>query len=286
VELLSPDSIEDLHLALAEDVDTKILAGGTALVLMLKNGLIQPERLVSLGKIEQLKGIQVLESCVRIGARTSLAQVARHPAVQAQFPVLAQACACVGSVRIRNVATLGGNVAEADYASDPPGALVALDAQVGIAASQASRTEAVASLISGFYTTTLSPDELITHIDIPIPSQSARSNYQKFKSRSSEDRPCVGVATTLHLEDDNETIRTARVVVGAVAATPVRHPEIERELEGQRLTDRVIDRVAEGYAELTSPLSDLRATSWYRQQMIRHFVRQSLLQLQSESYAS
>ena len=277
--LHEPESIEAAVEALASDeYGAKVIAGGTALVLMMQQGLIQPETLVSLDRIPGLNSVEFGARGVTIGARVTLQELADNASLQQMYPSLAYACHRVANIRIRNAATLGGNLAEADYASDPPSVLVALDASVDIAGPDGSRTSSVEDLLTGFYTTSLAPSEIITAISIPArDADRSRDIYMKYLSRSSEDRPCVGVAVNvLFSESDPRLVEHIRIVIGAAAATPQRFADIENMARGTDLGPEVIDRIAAGYAEAIDPIADLRGSAWYRKQMTRTFVRRAL----------
>lgn len=279
MQLVQPTSIDELVTLLSDDnSDAKVIAGGTAVVLMMQQGLIAPERLVSVARIPGLQGITARDGYIRIGATTTLREVAQSQVVAVAFPSLAHACNVVGNVRIRNAATLGGNLAEADYASDPPSVLVALGATVEIVGPAGSRQSSVADLLTGFYSTTLEPSEVITAIDIPKGTRTTQV-YLKYRSRSSEDRPCVGVAACAQFASDGTTVEDLRVAVGAAAATPQTFPETVRAAVGGRLDPITIGRVADGYAEAIEPMEDLRGSAWYRRQMTRVFVTRALTHL-------
>jgi len=274
---LEPATLAEANTLLAEHGGAaKLLAGGTAVVLLLQQKLIHPAALISLGRVEGLQGIAVdAEGALHVGAMASLAQVADDERVRRGWPLLAMACAVVGNVRVRNQATLGGNMAEADYASDPPAALVALDGYVRIVGPRGERQAALAEFFLGFYTTTLAEDELLIEIVVPPLPSRASSAYLKYKSRSSEDRPCVGVAAVLAVEDGACT--AARVAVGAACETPQRFPALESQIVGQRLTPAMIGDFAGAYAAaLPEPLNDLRGSAWYRREMTRVHVRRAL----------
>ena len=276
VDLLQPESIDELVSALRDDDDAKIIAGGTALVLMMQQGLIFPEQLVSLRKIDGLSGVTEANGCVKIGATTTLRDVARSATIQRLFPVLAKACDVVGNVRIRNAATLGGNLAEADYASDPPAALVSLGASVDIVGPGGPRESSVEDLLTGFYSTSLEHSEVITAINIPAAEHPGRQVYLKYKSRSSEDRPCVGVAACAWMSVDGHSVERLQIAVGAAAATPQRFPDLEQIANGAGLDAGVIASIANGYAESIDALDDLRGSEWYRREMTRVFVSRAL----------
>lgn len=277
MEIVHPTSIQDLISSLnGGDVEGKIVAGGTALVLMMQQGLIAPERISSLKNIEGLNGIEERDGQISIGAMTTLRDIAADSHVRRSAPALAHSCSIVGNVRIRNVATLGGNLAEADYASDPPAVLVALDASVEIMGPDGSRTSPVEDLLTGFYSTTLEPAEVITAINIPAADSNSHQVYLKYRSRSSEDRPCVGVAAWAQLAGDGATIERLRVAVGAAAATPQRYPDVEKLAHGIALADVPADQIADGYSDQINALDDFRGSAWYRRQMTREFVRRAL----------
>lgn len=279
-ELLQPDSLSGALEPLAEHGDeAKVLAGGTAVVLMLQQKLIAPTVLVSVGRVPDLAYIRSEPDGVHVGPLTTLRELERSSVIQTRFPLLAQASGAVGNVRIRNQATLGGNLAEADYASDPPTALLALGAQVTATSVRGARSIPLQDFLISFYTTDLEPDELITDIFIPACTPGSRMSYLKYKSRSSEDRPCVGVAAIA--EFDAETCADLRVAVGAACEVPQRLPAVERLARGQALTDELIGEIAAGYADNIQTLEDIRGSAWYRTQMIRIHVCRALEELRN-----
>ncbi len=277
LELLEPRSVEETVSLLSEHADeAKIIAGGTALVLMLKNRLISPGYLVSLGRVDGLNYIRHEPGTgLRIGALTTIREAELSPVVRQHHPVLAETFGKVANVRVRNAATVGGNMSEADYASDPPCVLVGLRARVRAVSSRGTREIPLTDFFKDFYETALEQDEVLTEVIVPDQSPSTRSTYIKYVTRSSEDRPCIGTAALVDLDEDG-ICRELRVVVGAVAEKPQEFPEVEALATGQRLTDDLVREVAERYAEAIDPLSDLRGSAWYRKQMVRVFVRRAI----------
>jgi carbon-monoxide dehydrogenase medium subunit len=272
-------SVEEACRLLAEDPDAKAVAGGTAVVLMLRQGLVAPSRLVGLRGLAELRGIRTTDGEVRIGTGATLAEVAFHRDVRTHLPALADACAQVGNVRVRTMATVGGNLCEADYASDPPSVLVSLSAVCEVRSLRGTRILPVAELITGFYSTALADDELITSIRVPAAAGQQRQAYIKFTSRSLEDRPCATVAATAVLDSDG-SVNDLKVVVGAIAATPQQLPDVTATAIGAPLDVEVADRVAGAYRERLEPLSDLRGSAWYRRRIVGVLVRRAILQLQ------
>lgn len=275
VKFAQPGSL-DAALALITEAGEggKVIAGGTAVALMLRNRLIAPDTLVSLDRIENLRGIRSSADGLAIGAMTPLRDVAASAEMRQAFPALAAACADVGNVRVRNQATLGGNLAEADYASDPPTVLLALDASVRVASATGERLVPISEFLVGFFTTDLGPNEILTEVLIPNAHAKKRMVYLKYRSRSSEDRPCVGVAAVAGFDDGLCT--GLSLAVGAACETPQRLSEVEALVKGRPLEASLIQEVADGYADTIEPLEDLRGSAWYRTRMIRVFVRRAL----------
>lgn len=277
VELLQPTSIDEAAALLARNgADTKIIAGGTAIVIMLRNRLISPAKLLSLGRVPDLSYIRHEPGTgLRIGALTTIREVETSPVVRQHNPTLARTFAQVGNIRVRYAATVGGNLSEADYASDPPCVLVAMRARVKASSVRGEREIPLTSLFKGFYETTLAPDEILTELIVPELAPGTRSRYIKFVSRSSEDRPCVGMAAVVEVNPDG-TCKDLRLVVGAVAEVPQEVERAEAWARGQRLEGRLVGEVAEAYSAAISPLSDLRGSEWYRKQLIRVLARRAI----------
>jgi aerobic carbon-monoxide dehydrogenase medium subunit len=277
IELLQPASLNEAIAYLGMHAgETKILSGGTALVIMLKNRLISPVSLLSVGYLKELRGIRHERGVgLRIGALATIREVEISTLVREKNPALAQTFGKVGNVRVRNAATVGGNLSEADYASDPPCVLVALRARVKAKSVRGEREIPVTQLFKGFYETALAPDEIMTELIVPDPAPGSRSAYLKYISRSSEDRPCVGMAVVVENEPDG-SCKDLRLVAGAVAEIPQEIESAEAMARGNRLTDSLIEEIAGAYAAGIEPLSDLRGSSWYRKQIIRVMARRAI----------
>jgi len=279
IEILDPRSVAEAAVALHErGDDAKIIAGGTAVVLMLKNRLISPRYLISLGKVRGLDHISYDPATgLHLGALVTIRQAETSRIVRAHLPVLAQTFGQVANVRVRNAATVGGNLTEADYASDPPCVLQALRARAVVQGPAGTREIPLTELFRDFYETALAADEILIEIVVPAAAVSARQSYLKYVTRSSEDRPCIGACAWIDL-DDAGVCRELRVTLGAIAATPQEFSEAEALATGERLTPALIDRIAGGYASRVDPLSDLRGSAWYRREMASVFVRRAIEQ--------
>ena len=254
--------------------DAKIISGGTALVLMLQQKLIAPAVLVSLARVPGLDYLRAGEEGLHIGANTTIHQVAQAPLVRERFPALSYACDVVGNIRVRQQATLAGNLAEADYASDPPAMLLALEAAVDVRGPSGERRIPLSDFFLGMYTTVLAPEEIISNIFIPWLPDQTRMTYRKFTTRSEGDRPCVAVAAVATMEDG--ICHDLRVAVGAATEIGRRLSEAEAMAHGHALGNELIGEIAAHYASRLDPLDDLRGSAWYRREMIRVEVSRAL----------
>lgn len=271
-----PETVDEALDLLSELGDeAAVISGGTAMVLMLKTGLIAPEAMVSLGRISGLSGIVEDDGLLKLGALTTLRAGETSPLVREVLPVLSDTLGKVANVRVRNVATIGGNLAEADYASDPPATLLALRSSVVARSKRGERVIPLTDFFVDFYETALEPDELITEVRVPMLNPTSGASYIKYVTRSSEDRPCVGVAAVVDLEKDN-VCRSLRVVVGAVAATPQEVQAAEDLAVGKNLDDELVGEIAQAYSESIDPIDDLRGSKWYRRKMIGVFVKRTI----------
>lgn len=280
IKLVQPSTLEEAVSLLAQEGDeAKIIAGGTALVIMLRNHLISPSVLLSLGRLPDLRYIRHEPGTgLRLGGLVTVREAERSTLLREKQPTLASTFGKVGNVRVRNAATVGGNLSEADYASDPPCVLVALRAKVKAARAQGEREISLAQFFKGFYETALKPDEILTELVVPDLPPGSRSAYLKYVSRSSEDRPCVGMAAVLDINADG-TCKELRLVAGAVAETPQHFASAGELACGERLTDELIKEIAEACAAEAEPISDLRGSAWYRKQIISVLARRAMQQI-------
>ena len=258
--------------------DAKVVAGSTAITIMLRQKLIEPAALVSIGRLPEpeLHSIRLRDGQLHIGALATHRDVERDPIAKAQIPVLASTFGKVANVRVRNQATVGGVLAEADYASDPPAVLLALGAEVDVQGPSGARTIPINEFFLSFYTTSLESNEIVTAVRVPVPQPGTHAVYHKFVTRSSEDRPCVGVIAAVRLAGDGRTAEEVRVAVGAAAETPQRFEDLDQSLVGTELEDAAVRAVADEYAERMDMLDDMRGSAWYRGQMVRVWVRRAI----------
>ncbi len=271
-DLAEPRSLKAaLKLLDANDPSVRVFGGGTALMLMMKAGVFQPTRLVSLRGIEKryAKVTSGQDGSLHIGALVTLSALGRVAAVKKRAPVIVDALRTLSNVRVRNVATLGGHLAHADPHMDLPPVLMALDARVVTAASAGSRTLAVADLLTGYYETALAPNELIS--EIIVPSQSGwRSAYIKLTTRAADDWPTLGIAVSL--QTDGKVIQDARFVVSAATEKPLRLPSVETALRGATISDAVLARVGDAAAAEAELTGDAHGSAAYKTELLRVYA--------------
>lgn len=264
----------------------KVIAGGTALTILLRQGLITPDALVSIGSVPGLDAIEVSGESLRLGALVTHRQVELSAAVREHLPVVADTFGKVANVRVRHAATVGGVMAESDYASDPPTLLLALEAEVEAVGPTGRRAIPARDFFVGFYQTALAPDEIVTGVRVPFLPRGSGTCYIKYVTRSSEDRPCLGTAAVVHLTDDGRSCAGLRVAVGAVAEIPQRRPEAEALAVGEELSGELTRSIADRYADAIDTLDDMRGSAWYRTEMIRVWVRRAIEQAWADAAAT
>ncbi len=274
-QLLEPRSIEEACGLLDQHPDAKPIAGGTALLILIKQGVYLPTTLINLKKIHGASDVAYDSAGgLRIGALATINDVAGSAAVREHYPVLASACHVVANVRIRNLATIGGNLAHADNQSDPPTALLALGARVELTCSRGTRDVNLSDFLFSSYETALQPGEVLSAVLVPPQKAGLRGTYLKFTTRSSEDRPCAGVAALV--DSRNGTCDELRLVVGAVSPTPVRVEVAEAMARGARLTPDLIEAMAGEAAKAVEPIDDLRGPADYKRHLVGALTRRAL----------
>jgi aerobic carbon-monoxide dehydrogenase medium subunit len=273
-ELVEPRTLEEACGLLSDNNEARAIAGGTALLTLIKHGVFLPKTLVNLKKINGATEIDYdSQKGLRIGALTTIYDVESSPLVQRNYPVLADACHVVANIRIRNVATIGGNLAHGDYQSDPPTVLVALDAGLELMRRNATRQIKIADFLRGSYETALEPGELVAAILIP-PASDLKGAYIKFTTGSSEERPCAGIAVLAKME--NSTCRSLAIVVGAVSPRPVRIDKAEEMASGQRLDVKLMEQIATEASRAVDPIDDLRGSADYKRHLVQALVPRAL----------
>jgi CO/xanthine dehydrogenase FAD-binding subunit len=275
VTLHRPRQLDEAVKLLGELEDARILAGGTDLLVDLKQGSAQTKNLISLQHIQELKGIEEDEGRVRIGAMVTPRKIHSNALIGKHFPAFADAARIMASPQIRSMATVGGNIASAVPSADLPPSLIAAEATIILYCGM-PREISLAEFFTGPRQTVCGPGEVLVSILIPIPPTHTGISYQKMTLREANSLAVVGVASRLTLE--NNKIKKAAVVLGAVAPTPLVAGVASEILEGQVPSDRLFEEAASRAKEEGKPISDIRGSAWYRKELIRILTRRTLEQ--------
>jgi aerobic carbon-monoxide dehydrogenase medium subunit len=285
-QLHQPENVEDVLVLLDEldraGDDVQLMAGGTSLVLLMNLGLTEPAHVVLLRRVAELQGIQsVPHGGLTLRPLATHRQLELSPEVQAYCPALAETFGHVATVRIRNQATVGGNLVHADPAQDPPPMLIALDAQVVLTSRSGERTLPLDEFFIDYLTTTLQPGELLTAIHLPPLARGTRATYLKFLPRTQDDYATVSVAGTLRLDADGRCA-DVRLALGGAAGVPVRPRPVEDALRGEILTDQRITDTAALVPDLVDPPDDARGSAIYKRRMARVWTERALRHLRDQ----
>ncbi|MBI4296910.1 MAG: xanthine dehydrogenase family protein subunit M [Chloroflexi bacterium] len=267
---------ETLRLLAAAKDGAKLLAGGTDLLIQLKERRTLPSLVVDIKAIPELQRLEhVSQRGLHLGAAVSLNRVLDYPLLAQHFPILAQACVQLGSLQIRSRASVGGNLCNASPAASTAPSLLCLKAQAVIAGPGGRRRILLEDFFQGPNQTALGKDELLVEVFVPTPSPSSRGCYLQLTQRQEMDIPMVNVACLLTLGRGGRC-QQARVALGAVAPTPIRARRAEALLEGHALNSQAIQEAAEAAAKESSPIDDVRASAEYRREMVKVLTRRAL----------
>jgi len=276
-EYRTPKNLKEVHASLKEfGTDAKLIAGGTALIIMMKQRLVQPSCLVSLRSVRGLNGIEVKDGGLRIGGLATHRAVETSSLVRRRLPLLAETYHHVATVRIRNTATVGGGLAHADPNQDPPPTLIALGATIKATSANGSRVIPLDTFFTDYYETVLNPDEIITELFVPRLPANSGAAYLKFLPRTADDYATVSAAAVLTLDKNKKTIVDARIALGSVGTTPIRATAAEAVLRGQPLKAEAFAEAGEKAKEVVDPVSDFRGSAGYKKEMAAVFVRRAL----------
>ncbi len=289
--------------------EARLIGGGAMLMILLRERLIDPRYLISVLNIAGLDDISADADGMSVGATATLGAMERSARMRERYPVLAEALRLVGNVRVRNVATIGGHLAQADIHLDLPPVLVALEASVVARGPGGERRIPLNELVVGYYETALAPDEMLVSVRIPAPPARLRGVYLKYCSLTPNDWPTVGVAAFIEREDGQDgdgqggdgqredrqaddgqaddrqasggepadgRAGNVRIVVGSVSERPLRLPEAEALLRGDRLTRGALTEVARRYAAAAEPLADVRGSVEYKRTITEVYVRRAV----------
>src|SRR5712692_8772292 len=275
-DLVLPNSLEDCLKILAErGAQAKLVAGGTDLLPQMKNGVMKPTLVVDLSGIARIRQVQASNGQgLRIGAAVTARELEVSPAVRGAYLAIAESAAMVGSLQVRNLATVGGNLCNAAPSADMAPPLVALEAQAVIAGPGGERRVPMADFFTGVRKTVLAPNELLVELIVPPPGAHSGGQYLRHTPRRELDIAVVGVAAQLTMADGRCT--KARIALASVAPTPVRATAAERSLEGQAVTPEAIASAATLAIEAAKPIDDQRGSIEFRKHLVRVLTRRTL----------
>jgi len=272
--VLKPSSAREASRMLADHGEAaRLMAGGTALILALRQRLVTPAHLVHLGRVPAMNAITYdAKTGLRIGALARHIDVATNAAVKAHYPMLASMAAQVANPQVRNQGTLGGNLCYADPASDPPTCLMALGARVVATSNAGEREIPLDDFFTDYYETALRTDEVLTEIRVP-PLGEATGAYTRFRRTEAEHRPMLTLGIVARR--DGKLCRSVRIVIGASTATPVRAEGVEQLLEGKAVTRALLDQAVALVRSQTEVLSDFRGSADYRREIAGVVLRRT-----------
>jgi carbon-monoxide dehydrogenase medium subunit len=274
-ELALPESLDDcLRLLAQRGPETKLLAGGTDLLPQMKNSVVMPKRVIDLSGVARVKILECDAKGLRIGAAVPARQVEQDRRVCEGYAAVAESAALLGSVQVRNLATVGGNICNAAPSADMAPPLVALEAQAVIAGPKGERRVPLSDFFTGVRKTVVGPDELLVEIFVPAPGPHSGGSYIRHTPRRELDIAVVGVASQVTMA--NGVCAKARISLAAVAPTPVRATAAEAALEGKPLTPELIDRAADLAGQVARPISDQRGSADFRRHLVRILTRRTL----------
>lgn len=276
-EYRTPKSLKEVCSDLKElGSEAKLIAGGTSLVIMMKQRLVQPACLVSLRSVRGLSDVALKDGGLRIGGLATHRAVETSKLVARKCPLLAETYRHVATIRVRNMATVAGGLAHADPNQDPPPTLIALGATVKAVSADGSRLLALDEFFKDYYETELRPDEVISEVFVPGLPPNSGGAFLKFLPRTADDYATVSVAAVVTLDKAKKVVSDLRIALGSVGTTPIRAREAEAVLRGQPAKAEGIREAAEKAKQAVDPISDFRGSASYKREMAGVFVRRAL----------
>jgi CO/xanthine dehydrogenase FAD-binding subunit len=273
-EYLMPTTVDEaISLLVSHGERARYIAGGTDVMVKIKEGKIHPHYLVSLRRLQGLDHITYKDGELRIGATVTHRMLELSPIIKKEFPILIDAVTNIGSVQVRNVATIGGNIVNAVPSADGAIPLITLGAQVRIRGPKGERSMALEDLFIGPGQTLLETGEILLEFVIPQFPPRTGTAYVKHTRREAMELPLLGVAVLLSLAEDMMTCAEARIGLGVLAPTPMRAKNAESLLKGQKLTEDVLKKAGKAAAEECKARDSIRGEAWYRREMVEVLVQ-------------
>jgi carbon-monoxide dehydrogenase medium subunit len=263
-----PGSAREAFDLLAEHKDDcKIICGGQSLLILLRQGLVAPEYLIDIKRLQDLNYIRFdAKDGLRIGATTTHRTIEKSDLIKEKYPVLADMENNLAHIQVRNWGTIGGNLAHADPAGDPAPVLMALSGSIKVGGAKGERTISLDDFYTDLFETALEPGEIILEVHVPAPPAKTGAAYRKFNLLAS-DQGIVSVAACVTL-NGNSTCKEAKICLGNAAATVIRAKDAEAKLAGQKLGDKLLEQVGLAAAEATDPVADIHASEDFRRHLV------------------
>jgi carbon-monoxide dehydrogenase medium subunit len=300
-EYFKPKTLKET-IALLNQYGTKasLIAGGTDVIVLIKQKALAPDVLISLKEVSGLNQIQY-DGMLKIGPMVTHRAIEKSQLIRKEFSALTDAVDVLGSIQIRNVATIGGNICTAAPSADTAPPLLVLGARVKLNGEKSERTVPIEKFFTGPGETLLQQGEIVTEISIPKPLPNTGSAYWKHQRREALDLPILGVAVLISLdkttvacsdilcttspiseilhslEGDEVVCKEIRIALGVAAPTPIRTVKAEALIRGKKVSDELLEEVAETAANEGRPRDSIRGQAWYRRDMIRVFVKRMVM---------
>ena len=253
--------------------EARVIAGGQSLLILIRQGLIRPQVLVSLHRIPSLREIKFEERHVALGAMATQRQIFSDDRIRSALPALAEAASRVGSTHVQNLGTVGGNISHAEPNGDSAPALISLGGSVLASSHRGERTIPLDDFFRGPFENSLEAEEMVTRVHVPLPD-SASSTYVKHVQRA-VDRATVGIGVQLRI-DVVGVCTDARIGVGGAAPAPFRATSAEAILKGEKISDALLDAVAAEVSSICDPLADSHGPAEYKRKMAGVFVKRAI----------
>jgi carbon-monoxide dehydrogenase medium subunit len=279
-DLLQPRSLtEASELLIKHGDEARPIAGGTTLAILMKQRALYYPYLVDLQSIPGLNQITQEADGIRIGALVTHRSVELSPLVRNSFPVVAAAFGAIGNVRVRETASVGGNLAHADYRLDPPPPLLLLKSEVTLFGPRGSRVIPLKDFFTGMYETVLQPGEILVDVKVPYMPTGSKAVYLRHSALSANDWPCLGVAALIGKE--NGRVKEFRLALSGLASTPLSVDGLDF-VRDRSLDDAILARISSTVDQQIAPFSDLRGSEWYKRRMAAVFVKRAIAQLEAQ----
>lgn len=284
-DYIRPASMGAALAALKENDNPYLLGGGTDLLNGMKNMAVQPQCVIDLKGIPGIDAIEYKDG-FQIGALTTVREIEISPLVRQKIPVLSEAAASLGSIQIRNRATVGGNLCHGSPAADMAAVLLAMNCEVVIVSARGGRTLPLVQFFTGYRYTALDQDEILAGIRIPPEIERFKGAYLKLGPRKAMDIGLVNIAVLLDSDGDSSVCNRIMIALGAVAPIPLRAQKAEAMLNGKELKHDLIQDAAEAAANEAEPITDFRASAEYRKDMVKNLIIKGIAQILASGHAA